>query len=298
LGSREPNGGERIFLEGTMCVRCAVVFSVIGILVVPSFRALAQARDSLPATLFAWRGVPRPLGEPGPIVTDRPDFTEASSTVGLGIIQVETGYTFVRDGDTHAHSWGEPLVRVGALANWLEFRVAAFPLTVTDASGSMSRSGFEDLYLGAKCALTLQETFLPEIAVVIQMTVPTGSEEFSDGRVLPGVNLLYGWDLTDDLSLGGSTQFNSALDDHGTRVDEWVQSVALGYGLTDRLGVYAEWYSFHPGGPGKGTTQRYLNGGLAFLATDDLQCDVRGGMGVNDEAEDLFLGVGISFRFR
>ena len=263
-------------------------------------RLMAQTRDSLPATLLSWRGSPLPLGDLGPLVTDRPDFTEASSTVGLGVVQLETGYTFVRDGDTHAHSWGEPLVRIGVFANWFELRVAAFPLTVsqTDGSGSGWRSGVEDLYLGLKISLTAQEGFLPEVAVVFQMTVPTGTAGFSDGRVLPGVNLLYGWDLTDHVSFGGSTQFNSANDEDGTAFDEWVQSAVLGYDLTHRLGVYAEWYSFHPGGSGKGETKRYLNGGLAVLATDDLQCDLRAGVGVNDEAEDLFLGVGFSYRFR
>jgi hypothetical protein len=233
-------------------------------------------------------------------VTDRPDFTEASSTVGLGVVQLETGYTFIRDGDIQVHSWGEPLMRVGVLAHWLEFRVAAFPLTVSapEGSGGGSSTGFEDLYLGAKCALTSQESVLPEVAFVLQMTVPTGNDDFSDDRVLPGINLLYGWDLTDDLSLGGSTQINSAIDDDGARFDEWVQSIALGYGVTDGLGVYGEWYSFHPGGAGRGETKRYLNGGLALLFTDDIQGDIRAGVGVNDEADDAFIGVGVSFRFR
>lgn len=32
-----------------------------------------------------------------PLVTDRPDFTEAGSTVGLGVAQFEIGYTYVYD---------------------------------------------------------------------------------------------------------------------------------------------------------------------------------------------------------
>ena len=61
-----------------------------------------------------------------PLVTDRPDFTEASSTVGLGVAQLEFGYTYTYDNDgtqsTRTHSFGEPLLRVGILAEWLEFR--------------------------------------------------------------------------------------------------------------------------------------------------------------------------------
>src|SRR4051812_40814645 len=34
--------------------------------------------------------------EEEPLASDRPDFTEASSTVGKGRVQLEAGYTFVR----------------------------------------------------------------------------------------------------------------------------------------------------------------------------------------------------------
>jgi len=270
------------------------------LIVAPFVSAIAQTRDSLPSTLLAWRGSPRLLGNLAPIVTDRPDFTEASSTVGLGVVQCETGYTYVHDGDTDTHSWGEPLVRVGLLANWLEFRIAAFPKSVseTDLTTRRVHTGIEDLYLGVKSALTPQASYLPEVAVVFQMTVPTGSAGFSDDRVLPGGNLLYSWDLTDDISLGGSTQVNSCIDDNGTGYGEWVQSAVLGYGLTRNLGMYGEWYSFHSNGFGHGETQHYLNGGFAFLVTEDVQCDIRGGKGINNEAEDLFLGIGFSYRHR
>ena len=48
-------------------------------------------------TLFQWSYGASFSGGPNleePIVTDRPDFTEASSTVGKGVAQVEFGYTF------------------------------------------------------------------------------------------------------------------------------------------------------------------------------------------------------------
>ena len=34
-----------------------------------------------------------------PLVTDRPDFTEASSTVGRGVAQLEFGYTYTYNDD-------------------------------------------------------------------------------------------------------------------------------------------------------------------------------------------------------
>ena len=53
-----------------------------------------------PGTLFQWSyATSRPLGPDlsEPLVTDRPDFTEASSTVGFGVVQFEAGYVYVND---------------------------------------------------------------------------------------------------------------------------------------------------------------------------------------------------------
>ena len=62
-----------------------------------------------------------------PLVTDRPDFTEASVTVGRGVVQLEGGYTLTYNSDgsekTTTHSFPETLLRVGMLAEWFEVRV-------------------------------------------------------------------------------------------------------------------------------------------------------------------------------
>jgi hypothetical protein len=80
-------------------------------------------------TLFKWTYGDGGEGGPDlnePIVTDRPDFTEASSTVGAGVVQLEMGYTFFKNNDDGAdqktHSFPETLLRVGMFADWFEFR--------------------------------------------------------------------------------------------------------------------------------------------------------------------------------
>jgi hypothetical protein len=253
------------------------------------------------ATLFSWTGEKSPTDLSGPLVTDRPDFTEASSTVGRGILQMEMGYTYTYDHDGTAqklaHSYPEILLRYGVLADWLEFRIAAN--FAAEKSGGLTISGSEDLYLGFKIGLTPQHEWLPETALIPQMTVPSGSDDFSNNEVLPGVNLVYSWDLTDRLSTAGSTQFNSALD--GTTSNDyaqWAQSWAIGYSLTDQLSVYTEWYAFFPHGADNAKEEHYLNGGFARLIGDNLQWDIRGGVGLNEVADDYFLGTGLSIRFQ
>lgn len=234
-----------------------------------------------------------------PLVTDRPDFTEASSTVGRGVTQVEIGYTFFSDEvagvRTDSHSYPEVLIRQGMFRDWFELRVGYNAGTVDD---QVTRtSGSEDLYLGAKIGLTPQHGIFPEMAIIPQVTLSTGSDAFTSGENLFGVNWVYSWELNDCFSLAGSTQFNRAVD--GTTANtytQWAQSVALGVSLTEQLGAYTEWYAFFPDNADTDPVEHYLNGGFAYLINNNVQWDIRAGVGLNDDAQDYFVGTGLAIR--
>lgn len=258
-------------------------------------------------TLFQWSYGAGGDGGPNPdepIITDRPDFTESSVTVGRGVVQLETGYTYVSDDDGvtsfRAHSAPEALLRVGVLADWFELRVGYTWLEETTndpIDGRTTISGSDDLYLGVKLALTGQEGILPEMALVPQMRVPSGSSDITAGETLPGLNWLYGWDLTEIISMGGQTQANRRLDDvTGDPYLEFSQSWTINYSLADRLGAYTEWFCFAPDGADTNHNENYFDGGFTFLITDDIQADIRAGVGLNDAAADMFTGAGLSIR--
>lgn len=258
-------------------------------------------------TLFRWGCCPDLTGGPDldePLVTDRPDFTEASSTVGLGVAQIEFGYTYTYNNDAgesvRSQSFGEPLLRYGILANWLELRLGLFPVQerTRTAGASDTTSGTEDLYTGFKIGLTPQCGILPEMALIPQMTVPTGSNLFTADEVLPGVNWIYGWEVNDFISTAGSTQFNRAIDDGtGNAYTEWAQSWTVAYTLTDDVGAYTEWYALFPHSADTAQVEHYFNGGFTWLLNNDVQFDVRAGTGLNEDADDFFVGTGLSIRF-
>lgn len=239
-----------------------------------------------------------------PLVTDRPDFTEASSTVGLGVFQIEGGYTYSYDANatssTKGHSYPETLFRYGIFAEWLEARVAWNYAAVGESEFGANRTsdaGAEPLYLGLKIALTGQEGLLPEMALMPQMTVPTGPKEFGGDETLPGVGWLYGWDVNDFISTGGETQANRALDETSARPYlEFAQSWTVGYAIHDRVGAYTEWFVIAPDGADVDHTQNYFNTGLTFLVNDNLQLDIRYGVGLNEAADDYFTGSGLAWR--
>jgi hypothetical protein len=191
---------------------------------------------------------------------------------------------------------------VGTLAEWFEFRVAwnyAEERTNQFGVASDTASGAEDLYLGFKIALTPQECILPETAIILQMTVPTGSSDFTADEVLPGFNYLYGWDITDDLSTGGSTQLNSAMDDvTSDSYAEFAQSWTINRSWTERVTSFTEWFVLVPTSADTNHTEHYFDGGFSVLLNDDVQWDVRAGVGLNQAADDFFAGSGLSIRFK
>jgi hypothetical protein len=268
---------------------------------------VAVAEEGYRKTLMQWSYGTSFEGGPDvyePLVTDRPDFTEASVTVGYGVLQLETGYTFTYDSEgnerTRSHSFPESLLRVGVLAEWLELRLDWNYLDEQTEIGSVedSVSGAEDLGLGIKIALTPQEKILPETAIILQMTVPSGSSDLTADEVLPGFNYLYGWDINDEWSTGGSTGINGAIDDETfDSYSEVSQSWTVGYSWSDRIGSYAEWFVFIPTSADTNHTENYFNGGFTVLFNDDLQWDIRAGVGLNSAADDFFTGTGLSFRY-
>ena len=245
----------------------------------------------------------------GPLVADRPDFTEAAATVGRGVFQLEFGYTYEYDrpeggddGKTWTHSIGEALLRVGVLSEAVELRLGLSPVSVgAGADGrSFTETGMEDVYLGIKLALAGQEGLRPALAILPQMTVPTGSEAFTSGRTLPGVNVIYGWDVTEDVALAGSTQLNRAMTrSRGGEEEyaEWAQSAVAGFSVGARAGFYAEWFAFFHAEPDGTRAEHYANGGFTWSFGDDLQWDVRAGAGLNASATGFFAGTGLVVRF-
>jgi hypothetical protein len=259
-------------------------------------------------TLFQWSYGTSFSGGPDldePLVTDRPDFTEASVTVGEGVSQLEFGYTYVYDNEsgesTRTQSFGEALLRYGIFADWLEFRIQAFPVEQqTNAAGiKNSTSGMEDMYVGFKIALTPQEGCLPEMALIPQAFVPAGSKAFTREEVLPGLNWIYAWELTENISTAGSTQVNRAIDDMTTDAHLlFAQSWTVAYSLCENLGAYTEWFALIRSSADTDRTTHFFNGGFTYLLSDDVQWDIRGGVGLNGAAADYFFGTGLSIRYQ
>ena len=196
----------------------------------------------------------------------------------------------------------EALFRVGVLADWFELRLALHlprgddqrdgrrPLDdqrqrrlVPRHEVRADRPGGHPARDGARAADARAERRRASITA---------------GETLPGVNWLYGWDVTEFISTGGPTQANRRLDDEtGEPYVEFSQSWTINYSLADRLGALHGVVLLRPGRR-RHEPQRELLRRRVHISRRPTTCSSTSaaGVGLNDAAADMFAGVGLSIR--
>ena len=231
-----------------------------------------------------------------PLVTDRPDATESSSVVAPRFAQFEVGLTTGDDADGESFTQsGGSLLRVGLIEEW-ELR-----LGWDGYQDGPVGAGAGDGLLGFKYRIApeVREKFLPETALLVHTTVPWGADDFSSDKFDPSFLLAFSHTLNDRWSLGynlGAELATSEKANGGdTTLASGLYSVALGYGATEQLGFFIE--VFGDVGLSAETSSTSLDGGLTWLFSDDSQLDLFVGTGLDDDADDWFLGLGYSIRF-
>ena len=222
------------------------------------------------------------------LVTDRPDQTESATVVLRGVVQVETGYLFARDGDVDRYEVPGTLFRVG-LGGRTELRIGHAGISWLE-----ERHGRGDSELGVKVNLIeRQDAWLPELAIMGGMSLPTGGDGFSNNGIDPSLLVSFAYELSPRLSLGSNIGVAwEASPEESTRDAEIVYTLALSGELTDRVGGFLELF----GDRQITGTSSSVDGGLTFLLRDLVQLDVYAGRGLRGLADDFFLGMGLSFR--
>ena len=233
-----------------------------------------------------------------PLVGDRPDFTESAETVVNCRVQLESGYTLSTDGDTSEHSLGEVLARV-RLAETVELRLGfnSYLLTSPETGDSFSR--LDDSAVGFKIGLPSDWSnrlpTRPIAAVIMESSLPTGGVDYTADTVQPVIKLALAWELSEKAELASNLNL-AYLSEGGERFGQLGGSLALGLEATERIGWYAEFFSFLPGSK-DGDSEHFFNSGLTFLVSECLQLDARLGSSLNEVSLDFLSGVGFIRRW-
>ncbi|WP_298893419.1 transporter [uncultured Psychroserpens sp.] len=232
-----------------------------------------------------------------PLVTDRPDATEASSTVGKGVLQIETGglyESFEENSVTsQSYTFNTTLVRYGILDN-IELRLGwDFVEGVTKVNGNKLdnvTSGLSPLLLGVKIDITEEKNGMPEIALIGHV-FPLFSASKDYRPETTGVDFRFS--LSHTLSENSSLGYNIGAqwgDDSSEAAA--IYTLAYGYSFTDKFGMYAELYGDLPE---DSSANHYWDAGLTYLISNDLQLDAYVGTSIT-EGQDILIGLGASFR--
>ena len=236
---------------------------------------------------------------------DRPHFPEATTTVGKDRVMLESGYTFAKkDSSFLSHSYPEALLRVGMFTDWFELRIGQNFLHEEEKIGGMTNvlNGAQDLYLGMKLALTKQRDLFPAIAVIPQMMVPTGSNDFTANRVLPGLNVDMSWEIVKnffsvEMLIANNQVVGTYASEIGTSHFETATGITAAFQVTKKLEAFAEWDAIYQIDGSERGPRHYAVGGLVYFISNNLEVDARAGVGLNDRSNSLIAGVGFAVRF-
>jgi len=247
-------------------------------------------------------------GEIPDLVTDRPDQTESSVVVPPGYFQLEMGWTHSENDDDgedfESDTLPEALLRIGISPGW-ELRLGApvhnwEDIDFDDGSPSSDEEGWGDMDVGVKKYLWAECGMCPEAAILAHLSIPTGEGGFSSERADPSFRLSLSHTLSDRLSVGYNlgAAWETVEDSLGDRDTGSVfqYTTAVGYSVTDRLGMYVELFGDIPMSA-DGTPANSFNGGFTYLVSDNFQLDVLSGVGLSDAADDWFVGAGVSYRW-
>jgi len=216
------------------------------------------------------------------LVTDRPDQTESAVTVEPGKIQIETGVLFTRGKSGGATSEVTEalgtLLRIG-LRDRLELRIGFDGFILVPGA-----SGLGDASLGAKVVIAEETADRPQVAVLVETSVPIGDDGFTSADYAPSARLALSKDFGDSLGIGFNVGAEFPEDD-----EILFYTLAAGVGIDDKNSVFFEVF-------GDSESSHSFDAGWTYLAKSNLQFDVAAGVGLSDQAPDWFVGAGVSLR--
>lgn len=239
------------------------------------------------------------------LVTDRDSFTPATTTAGPGRLILESGYSFIDNRDAaETHSVPELLARYG-VGDWLELRIGA-NYEVGGESNSVSGGGGNvgdlepgeieskaKVLYGFKAALTEQNGWIPQTAVIVHGNTPTSGPE-TETQVV--ATYVWGWVLAEGWVWDSALRYGegAAEEDHFNR---WAPSTVLKVEIAERTNAHLEYFGIFTDGRDAELSQSYLSPGVHYLLTPDFEAGVRVGWGVSRDAANFFSNIGVGLRF-
>ena len=236
----------------------------------------------------------------GPVISDRPGFTDTPSVLPAGGVQLEAGLTADDTPGVRYTSIGETLVRVGVGAA-LEARLFGNSFARRQEDGGQSVGDLEDPKLGIKLRVReLPDTvhsFAPRVALLIAAALPIRGSAVSTGRALPEGKFALSWNLPHGASFFSNLGYAAVVADDGSRRARPFMTGAAWYAASPTLSLFLEAYDARGDIRHLVTPARLGDAGVTRLLSDRFQVDVRIGRSLRRDRPERFAGVGLSRRW-
>ena len=240
---------------------------------------------------------PTPRGAMRELSTDRPDVTESAYTVDAGHFQVELSFVeYTRDGGGF-EEWAvlPSNLKVGLLNN-VDLQLVLTPYVEQEVDDARDASGFGDTQLRLKVNLWGNDGGTTALAVMPYVQLPTGDDDLSSNDVEGGIIVPLAVGISDRWGVNFMAEVDLVRDAADEEYEtEFLHTASVSYGVTDRVGSYAEYI-------GIASTEddldyRVLLGvGMTYGVSDNVQLDAGVNVGLTDEADDVRVFAGMSFR--
>jgi hypothetical protein len=228
-----------------------------------------------------------------PIEGDRPDVTNGTHIVDVGLLQVEIGVQHVRSGSSR--NAGTPLTfRVG-LYEWLEARAGTDGL-VSQSDGTVSESGAGNVQIGAKIRLFADPGGVPVLSILPTINLPAASAAKGLGSGDTDTTLVA---LTGtDFGRTSHVDFNYGIGAIGAgggnpHFLQQLVSVSVSHSLTEQLSPYVEAFWFSRQDPNGGPVFS-IDAGVVHALTARLAIDGGAAAGLTKAAPDFSVFGGVS----
>lgn len=245
------------------------------------------------------------VAEDDALATDRPDFVEAGSVVGKGVVQVETSIAHEVDrqsGSKLSTLTTPTLLRFG-VSRTLELRAETDGYTrqkVSGAGGAASASGMADTSLGLKWAAREGDpaSRTPALAVLFHVDTRSGASAFRGSSEVPSLRVVAEWELADDAGFGVMPGAAYSENERGERYWSGILGATYSRPLAARLRGFVELAGRELRSTANGGNIVTFDTGVTYAIDRDTQIDCAAVVGLNRHTPDLALTIGFSRRFR
>lgn len=236
----------------------------------------------------------------GPIVTDRPTDSASPLLVPARLFQFEIGYKLSRintgTASTDTRLFPDLLARYG-INKKVEARLVAagWSFQSGDEAGP---GGFSDVSLGAKIHLAEERGRRPQMALLVDVSLPTGARGVTSDYVIPKILFLGSNSLSDRIALTYNVgpSFVTAETGGEKETDANLNyAVALSGSVGGPFGLFGELFGAFVVGSNLPDRHNFQFG-TTILLSRRFQIDLRAGGGFVENEPDWLVGAGLAFR--